>query len=102
MLDLTNSLLKLSLSFLSTRYCWSIIGYSFPSLLNVVTLLPPYKVSNVWPIDLVDIPKSLALFLFITNFTSGLFLLKSDSILDNPLFLLSLLITSFWMSSNSS
>ena len=40
-------------------------------------------------------PYALALFLFITNFTSGLFLLKSDSILDNPLFLLSLLITSF-------
>ena len=73
--DLTNILLKLSLSFLSSKYCCKIIGYSLPSLLNFVTVLPPYKVSNVCPIASADIPKSFALFLLIFIFTSGLFLL---------------------------
>ena len=39
--DLTKILLRPSLSFLSFRYCCNIIGYSFPSLLNFVTVLPP-------------------------------------------------------------
>ena len=51
----------------------NIIGYSLPSLLKVVTFLPPYRVSKVLPIFSVDTPKSFALFLLVTSFTSGLF-----------------------------
>ena len=63
-----------SLFLLSDKYCCTTIGYSLPSLLNVVIFLPPYRVSKVSPIDLLEIPKSLALFLLINIFTSGLFL----------------------------
>ena len=73
--DRTNILLKLSLFFLSSKYCCKMIGYSFPSLLNFVTVLPPYKVSSVCPIASADIPKSFAFILLIFIFTSGLFLL---------------------------
>ena len=45
--DLIKILPKPCLSFLSLTYCWIIIGYSFPSLLNLVTTFPPYKVSRV-------------------------------------------------------
>ena len=72
--DLTKIFDIPSLFLRSAKYCCNIIGYSFPSLLNVVTLLPPYKVSNVLPIFSVETPRSLALFLLIKSFTSGLFL----------------------------
>ena len=72
--DLTKIFDIPSLSLLSDRYCCRIIGYSFPDLLNVVTLLPPYRVSKLLPIVYVETPRSFALFLFIINFTSGLFL----------------------------
>jgi hypothetical protein len=39
--DLTKILDIPSLFLLSDKYCCNIIGYSFPNLLNVVTLLPP-------------------------------------------------------------
>ena len=71
--DLTKIFVKPSLLLLSTKYCWRIIGYSFPNLLNLVTVLPPYRVSRVFPIDSVETPRSLALFLLIDNFISGLF-----------------------------
>jgi hypothetical protein len=71
--DLTKIFEIPSLFRLSDKYCCTIIGYSFPRRLKVVILFPPYKVSSVLPIDCVDTPRSLALFLLITNFTSGLF-----------------------------
>ena len=40
-LDLTKIFVNPSLFLLSTKYCWSIIGYYLPSLLNLVTVLPP-------------------------------------------------------------
>ena len=39
--DLTKIFAKLSLLLLSDKYFCTIIGYSFPSLLNVVTVFPP-------------------------------------------------------------
>ena len=73
--DLTKILEIPSLFLLSDKYCWTIIGYSLPWRLKVVIFFPPYKVSSVFPIDWVDTPRSLALFLFMINFISGLFLL---------------------------
>ena len=70
--DLTNILFKPLMSDLLDRSDCSIILYSFPSCVNLVTLRDPKNVSIDLPIDSMDIPRSAAFRLLISTFSSGL------------------------------